>query len=369
MKILEVVFDLGSGGAERLVLDLSNEMSKSNDVSLLAIKDDSINPEQSLFYKPELSDRVQYKNLKLGKGYSLSMAWAVYKAIKSEEADVVHIHGVGMPYYCIFALFLLNRRCKFFQTIHNDIHNGYKTVLYKFLFRTLGYSHKMGFIAISNTNYKDMMLAYPKTNGVCISNGRAPIVPTGKFEETGIELASYKNTPDSIIYLHVARCNPQKNQMMLVEAFSKFVNAGHDADLIIIGGGFDSQLGETLKSNAGPRIHFIGTRKNIGDYMLNADIFCLSSKFEGMPITLIEASLAGVPIVSTPVCGAVDVIENNINGILSSSLSLEDYLIALEYSFSHLQELKRGARNMQHDNPYTIAICAKKYLDLFADNI
>lgn len=57
--------------------------------------------------------------------------------------------------------------------------------------------------------------------------------------------------------------------------------------------------------------------------MLNADIFCLSSNFEGMPITLLEASLAGLPAVSTPVCGAVDLIKDGVNGFLSKSHSLK----------------------------------------------
>ena len=84
-----------------------------------------------------------------------------------------------------------------------------------------------------------------------------------------------------------------------------------------------------MQQKANKRIHFIGTRKNISDYILNADIFCLSSNYEGMPITLLESSLAGVPAASTPVCGAVDLIQNGINGYLSKDHSLEEYKLAL----------------------------------------
>ncbi len=365
MKILEVVFDLRPGGAERFAVDLSNELSKSHDVTLLAIKDDSVEPEQAQFYKFDVSDRVTYKNLGLRKGFIPKSVWRVYKAIKKEKADVAHLHGHGMPMFCIMALFLLNRRTKFFQTFHSDINNGYTSFFYRFLIKTLGYGNKMGFVALSETNYRDMIKAYPKIKGACILNGRAPIVSTAHFEEVKTEISSYKNRSNSLVYIHVARCNPVKNQVMLVEAFSKFVEAGHDADLIIIGDGFDSELGESIKSKAGDRIHFIGTRKNVGDYLMNADAFCLSSKYEGMPITILEACLAGIPIVSTPVCGAVDVVENKKNGILSESLSLDDYLVALEYSYSHMQNLKKEAMGKKDGNPYTIATCAEKYLEFF----
>ena len=50
MRILEVLFTLQSGGAERFVVDLSNEMSKANEVILLTLKDDKIDEENRNFY-------------------------------------------------------------------------------------------------------------------------------------------------------------------------------------------------------------------------------------------------------------------------------------------------------------------------------
>ena len=375
MKILEVVFNLRPGGAEHFAVDLTNELSKANDVTLMAIKDDSVEPEQDLFYASELAERVTYKNVGVGKGYSVRKVIKIYKAIKREKADIVHLHGDKMPYNCILAIFLLHRKMKFYQTIHSDIHNGYDSLFYRFLVKTVGSlpsdpspkgeGGRMGFIALSETNYRDMMDVYPKIKGACIPNGRAPIVPTDRLDETGEEMASYKSTADSRIYLHVARCNPVKNQMLLVEAFGKLVEKGYHADLIIIGPGFENKLGESIRQEAGNNVHFIGARKNVGDYMLHADVFCLSSDFEGMPITILEASLAGLPIVSTPVCGAVDIIKNKVNGVLSKGHTLEEYLDALEYSYQHLCELRQNSQRMKDDSSYTIANCARKYMDFF----
>jgi glycosyltransferase involved in cell wall biosynthesis len=178
-------------------------------------------------------------------------------------------------------------------------------------------------------------------------------------------MASYKSAADSRIYLHVARCSPVKNQTLLVEAFGKFVEKGYHADLIIIGVNYETELGKSIQAKAVNHVHFIGTRKNVGDYMLNADVFCLSSDFEGMPITLLEASLVGVPMVSTAVCGAVDIIENKVNGVLSEGHTVGEYLDALEYSYHHLCELRQHSLKMKDNSAYTIENCARKYMDFF----
>ena len=67
MRILQVVYHLASGGAERFVVDLSNELSKENEVYLVTINDDTkLNYSH---YKSELSSNVKYRCLRCKKGY------------------------------------------------------------------------------------------------------------------------------------------------------------------------------------------------------------------------------------------------------------------------------------------------------------
>lgn len=84
-----------------------------------------------------------------------------------------------------------------------------------------------------------------------------------------------------------------------------------------------------------------------------------------MPITLLEASLAGLPAVSTPVCGAVDLIKDGVNGFLSKSHSLEDYKNALIKAIDNYDSIKANAMSMKDNSPYTIAECARKYVEYF----
>ena len=365
MKILEILFTLQSGGAERFVVDLSNELSKTNDVTLLTLKDDRIDSEQRNFYKFDISNRVKYINLGLPDGFSLKSQWKVYQFIKKLNPDIVHLNAKTMALFCILPIYLLSHRIKFFQTIHNDLHNGYDSGFNKFVFNTLGRTKRMKFIALSEKNYSDMISYYPSSEFRCIVNGRSPIVKTDRFDEVRSELEKYRINSGTRLFLHIARCNKQKNQDLLIAAFNELASRKINAQLIIIGLGFDSVEGKKILSKGGDTIHYVGTRKNISDYMLNADVFCLSSIYEGMPITLLEASLAGVPCVSTPVCGSVDLIENGKNGLLSIDFSLDSYVDVLIQAVEKFDMLKKNAVIMKENSPYTIAKCSQKYQTYF----
>lgn len=363
MKILQVVFSLAFGGAERFVVDLSNELSKDNDVTLLALKAETCLPFFS-FYKFALSPNVKYINLGLPLQASIFAQIKIYKYIKALKPDVVHMHTENMPKFCFLANLLLGHKIKFVQTIHNDVHEKYDNFLYHFVYHTLGKYRMIRFAALSETNYLDLRKIYPALLSTCIVNGRAPILPTEKYDLVRKEIASYKINNDTIVVLHVARCCEQKNQELLVSGFNEIVRRGKNAILLIIGGEFEKERGQLLQRMACDRVFFLGTKENVADYMLNSDIFTLSSKYEGMPISLLEAMLSGLPMVSTPVCGAIDVI-NGKNGVLSKDYSLDGYVEALENVVDNLTAYKSNASLMAKKCPYTIDVCAKKYIDFY----
>lgn len=369
MNILEVITDLGSGGAERFVVDLSNELAKTNDVTLMTLMDDKVNPEHRNFNRYALNDNVNYKNLGLPNGFKLSSQLKVLNAINAINPDVVHIHMDGTLNHCALATVVLSWKFYTYFTIHSDIHNGYDNGIVRMLCNTYGHWGRFKSICLSEKNYEDFKAFYGKSSAVrCIVNGRAPMIPTDKYEEVRREMKLCRSSNNSILFLHVARCSPVKNQHLLIDTFNQLVAEGHDIDLVIIGNGYDTNIGLELQYKANKRIHFIGTRKNVADYMLNADIFCLSSDFEGMPISLLEASLSGVPAVSTPVCGAVDLIKDGVNGFLSKSHSIFDYKDALKKAIFSFDIIKANAMKMKDNSPYTIAECTKKYLDYFSDH-
>lgn len=367
MKILEIITFLGAGGAERFIVDLSNELSKSNDVYLMTLLDDTKNTKIRNFYRFDITSNVKYLNVGLPNGLSIHSQIAVLKAIHKVNPDIIHFHMIPTVKYSALACILLSHKYKIYMTIHNDLHNGYDRGFAKVLFKTLASSGRLKLVCLSSKNFRDFSSYYPKAKIKCITNGRSSITPTIHFETVKAEIKSFRSTADSFLFLHIARFNKQKNQNLLIDAFNTLCQERH-VDLLIIGDGFNSDEGAPLRAKADTdHIHFLGIRKNISDYILNADIFCLSSDYEGMPITLLEASLAGVPAVCTPVCGAVDIIKNGVNGFLSKSHNLEDYKEALKKAIDNYGTIKANAMKMKENNPYTIGECARKYMDFFKE--
>lgn len=125
MKIIELQFNLSSGGAERFTVDLSNQLSNTDDVTLITLKDDKIEPEKRCFYKFDLLSTVKYKNLGFGNGFKLSYWWKIYRIIKKENPDIVHLNSGDLAKFCFLAIVLLGRKVKFFETIHNGLHPNY----------------------------------------------------------------------------------------------------------------------------------------------------------------------------------------------------------------------------------------------------
>ena len=121
------------------------------------------------------------------------------------------------------------------------------------------------------------------------------------------------------VLLHVGRFNDQKNHKGLLEAFALVLKTRPDCCLKLIG---DGDLLET-KAYARTlgiweRVSFLGNQTNVYPFLQEADLFLLPSKFEGMPMTIIEAMGTGVPVVAAAVGGVPDMLEHGRSGMLVS---------------------------------------------------
>ena len=115
---------------------------------------------------------------------------------------------------------------------------------------------------------------------------------------------------------------PQKNQKMLIEAFSKIHSNYPEYQLVIYGEGkLRHQLQEQIDLlGLQERISLPGSRSDVLEQIKDASLFVLPSDFEGMPNVLIEAMALGLPCISTdcPCGGPRELIQNGVNGILIS---------------------------------------------------
>lgn len=353
--VIEVIAKLSSGGAERFVVDLCNEMSLKRPVTLIVLQ----KLEPDWFYVNEVSDRVKVISLEKSVGFSFRTCIKLSRLIFKEKPAVVHTH-LSALYYAFIATFLFHGRIRFLHTLHNDAiqeaESKFGVCVRNFLFHL-----KLVIpVTISETSQESFSKLY-RCKSSMIYNGRN----VSYLEDT--ELAGlwkqYKTSAGTTVLLNVASVQKSKNQLLLAKSVRQLINKGYDISLLIIGRVVDASIAKQINDLGETKVYLLGERTNPRAYMALADAFCLSSLYEGMPITLIEAFSVGLIPICTPVGGINNMIVDGKNGFLAKSLDQEDYVQALE-KFLNLDEeaknkMKQEAKqNYQH---YTMQKCMANY--------
>lgn len=127
----------------------------------------------------------------------------------------------------------------------------------------------------------------------------------------------------------VARFAAQKNQTLLVETVAKLKSP---AILTLIGDGPLRQQAEQAAAAcpAHIKVEFLGQRQDIPELLAQADLFVLSTNWEGFPISILEAMRAGLPVISTDVNGVREAVDDGVTGLLVSPRDGDGLLKALE---------------------------------------
>lgn len=99
---------------------------------------------------------------------------------------------------------------------------------------------------------------------------------------------------------NVARLSYQKNQELLLEIFADYIKVNPCSRLILVGDGEDRRMLEVKANKLGinGKVVFAGNVKNVNEYLMAIDVFCLTSRWEGFGISMVEAAAAGVVIVA-----------------------------------------------------------------------
>lgn len=364
MKVLEVIPQMADGGAERFVLDLSNELSKRCQVTLCLLFDPK--PEFKHLIE-ELDQSVKVVSCGKRPGFDFRVILRLFRELVNEAPDVVHTHVRALNYVSVLSLLFL--RISFFHTVHNDAVKEARNVVGLWLRRFLFRIKRIKPVTISPGSLESFQAAYGFST-VMINNGRKFPEKTEVYSDVQREVQSLKVTPETAVYVHVGRVEIQKNQLMLVGAFKELVRDA-DAVLLLIGGKRGEDLWEQLQQAVGdePRIFILGSKDNATDYLHAANFFCLSSVHEGLPISLLEAMACKALPVCTPVGGIPSVIKNGVNGVLSSSVDQDSYVAALQESIQSVdyEGLVAAASEFYLSN-YTMETCGEQYSDLFGSH-
>jgi len=125
-------------------------------------------------------------------------------------------------------------------------------------------------------------------------------------------------TSDAFVWLAVGRMDPEKDYPTMLQAAQLLLGVPERWELWIAGGGRNREATEALARELGlqDRVRFLGHRKDIPALMRRADAVLLSSVTEGLPNALMEAHLAGLPVVATDVGGVREVVLDGLSGVV-----------------------------------------------------
>jgi glycosyltransferase involved in cell wall biosynthesis len=366
MKIVHIISSLGNGGAERLVIDLTNELVKGNEVVLCTLKDNN----GTMLYLGDLDQRVKVISFGKKKGLNLKLSLVIFRFLQKEKPQIVNSHLSSAATYLILSQIILRRIC-FFHTIHSLPKIEEPRVFFRIIRRFLIRSKRLQIIAVSDEIGKQFFDLYNLYVSDVIYNGRSEIRGTSIISQVSNEIISIKPNSETKVFVSVGRLSEEKNQSLLVRVFKKLYSLKINAILIIIGDDYGIGLKEKLEREKASNTFLLGSKKNIGDYLLNSDYFCLSSLYEGLPITILEALNLGMPIISTRVGGIPDVLIDGTNGFLSSGDD-EEYLKAIMRCIltdkKEMEIIKARNRNLFYMR-FSIKLTANNYIRLYSKHL
>ena len=309
MKILQVMPDFELAGAQTMLENLVMELKKIDENEILICS----------FYNchSKITERLENEGFKIiylnkKRGFDPFIIGKIKKIIDSFKPDIIHTHRYSLEYvYPAFKKSKFNDLC-IIHTIHN-IANKEVPKWLSFFQKKLFKNNKVVPVAIS-PNIKKSVVNYYK-----LDSTKVPMFCNGVNLQNCIVKKRYRKKAK--IILHIGRFSEAKNHEGLIDIFNEFTKRYNDIYLYLIGTGklYPNIKEKVDQLNLNNKVKFLGNQGNCYKYLNEADIFVLLSKYEGMPMTIIESMGTGLPIVASPVGGVSDIITNEVDGFLPST--------------------------------------------------
>ena len=359
MMICSIITSFGSGGAESLVVNLSREfVAAGHQAYVVALSDAADIGASQQFEDSRISEIAEAGakpvSLSLGNRRNFFAGGRrLKKLLDKRQPDIVHVHTAQALIY----LLLAGGPWKIVYTHHN-VRLNFPAWLFRLFDRIVE-----AYVAIG-PQCREMLTSHTNNPIIDIVNG----VPTSFANKR-----SRKKARKDPVILSVGLLSEQKNYPLLIEAAAiirrKMAAQKRKPKFVVAGGGSDlPTLKEAVSAKAlDGTVQFLGTRDDIAALMGGADILVNCSLWEGLPITLIEGAMSGLPIVATDVGGNSEIVVDGENGRLvrpSDADALAEAILDVtdpeyDYALASRQSIMRG-------NAFSIDSCAQSHMNLYS---
>ncbi|WP_162820418.1 glycosyltransferase [Microvirga calopogonii] len=353
-EILDVVLiidDLGIGGAQR-VLEVQLRAMLNGPYSIRVI---------NLSGPSAASDRIRAMGIELVEIHQRNLydqaAWKKLKSIILQwRPKVIHAHLTHAT--IVGAILSRMVGARFIVTLHSQgpESNGWRTRVKNGLER-LALSYGSDHIVACGPRVAKLQYERVGRTPVSVIENRVERPPGWSSDVRSQVRSSLGYEPRDIVMISVGRLTVAKGFDILIRAFSKVNRSSPSAKLLIVGGGDDhDRLVQIIREvGAEEYVQLTGARADVGKLMAAADVFVLSSLWEGLPMVLLEAVAAGLPVIATDV-GDVSTVIRDGAGILVPPADEEQLAHALSEVASKSELRASLAERGNH--------LAKRYTDL-----
>lgn len=306
MRVLHTTKVQGIGGAEQHLLALLPALrDRGIDARFLSL-DGGLDAER--FHRALEERQIPLRRVPIGQDFSPRLARDVLRAVRAGSTDLLHTHMVHADVYGSVAAHALHT--PFVSTRHND--DRYLLGPFRYVDRTFMHGVRR-IVAISDAVREFHAAAgLPAEKLVTVHYGldAAPVVPS----ELTPEAAGVP--PEAPLVLAIGRLIEQKDHATLLRAFVDVP----DAWLAILGWGPLEESTKALAAQLGiaDRVLVPG-RVEPRDWLRRADVFAHTSRWEGFGIVLLEAMLAGLPVVATRVSAIPEIVVEGKTGLLAEA--------------------------------------------------
>lgn len=367
MKILCVIDSLGSGGAQRQMVELAIGLKARGHSVYVFI----YYPQHDFFESRLVSGGVDLIKFDKSKRYSLGVIRKLLMVLKEGDYDIV-LSFLKTPN--IYAE--LGRLFGYCSTLIVSERSSHKAIGSKVKGSIQRHMHSFSDYIVVNSHDQKAWLAreYSALSKkiVCIYNGvekaKFPYTPQVRYED-----------PKDATLLSVGRIGREKNPEVLIRALDVFYQKlGWVPEVLWVGGQDDSVGGRQYRSElqgillALPHVDkkwtWLGVRSNVSEYLQRSVCLVLPSLYEGLPNAVCEALMSGRPVIASNVCDNGRLVEDGARGYLFESENPVSLCLAIEkllnLSYEERASLGKNARKYAEDE-LGVELMVSNYEQLF----
>ena len=330
MKLLILIHSMSSGGAERVTANLANHWAEQGwDISIVTLTTDSED-----FYallpainRISLNLAIDSKNVVSSIINNIKRILAVRKILKSIKPKIALGMMTSANVYLALAGYGLHD-IRIIGSEHTHPPQMPLGRMWEFL-RKHTYKY-LDHLAVLTSETQDWIRKSTNAKQVTVIPNAIPYPLT--TQEPIFNPSNYLDN-NNFYLIAVGRFGEEKRFDLLIKAFSSISRQYHNLNLIILGEG---QLRQSLQAQIKDlqlesRVLMPGRVGNVGDWYAAADIYIMTSRFEGFPNTLVEAMAYGLPAISFDCdTGPRDIIRHGVDGLLVPPNNIPELVLAIE---------------------------------------